>query len=79
MRPESSLVRGVILIMALRGVSFLLLLFSVVPMLHASCPEGMYCPADANCDINSGLCKPAVCPGVTQPGSPAKDCKEGNV
>ena len=53
--------------MAQAQVCFLLVLFAIIPVLFAGCPEGKCCPVGDNCDVNSDLCKP----------NSTKDCQKG--
>ena len=65
--------------MILPGVCFLLLLFSMAQSLNA-CPDGMYCPTGADCDINSSLCESATCPvggNLNLLANWTEDCEEG--
>lgn len=65
--------------MALLTVYFLLLLFSMSPLLHATshgdlCPEGFYCPAGIDCSSNSTLCEAGICDDTTE-----ENCEQGIV
>jgi len=71
------------MIMDISTIYFLwLFVFSVVPLLHAVCPDGKYCPVDVNCDASSSLCEPGVCPpggNIALLGNLTRDCEEGFV
>ena len=55
-----------------RGFAIALMLFAMIPLLYADCPQEMCCPVDVNCQDNAALCKPIA--------SSPENCQEaGNV
>ena len=51
-----------------RGFAIALMLFAMMTLLYADCPQRMCCPAGANCEADNALCKP----------SSSKDCQKSN-